>query len=145
MTTRVIKPPAALKPRNPNERLVTLEPGGFPHDLLMGLSCFEPRVLEVLRTFPQAIIVRFYRAAEVICYQDDPGYTAFYVLKRDEILKLNDLKMLPSIGDLANWPAQEVASVVRQPYGKGRKPLDPAYIGEGEIFGEMSCLFRTPR
>src|SRR5438445_11981297 len=111
MATRVIKPPAALAPRNANERLVTLEAGGFSYDLLKELSCFEARVLDALRNFTGTIIIRYFRKNEIICYQDDPGYTAFYILKKDEIQKLSELGKLPAIGPLDDWDATAIASV----------------------------------
>src|SRR4051812_7498605 len=117
MATREIKPPAGLGPRNDRERLVTLEGQGFPHGWLPELSCFEPRVLDKLREFPGTIIVRFFRKHEVICYQDDPGYTAFYLLKKDETQKLTQSGRLLPIGMLEDWPTQAVAAVRRRSYG----------------------------
>ncbi len=143
MAPRMIKPPAALAPRNANERLVTLDDSGFPYESLKELSCFAKALPDALRTFPGAIIVRWYQKSEVICHQDEPGYTAFYVLKKAEIEKLTQLGRLPPLGNLAGWRADAVLSVHKQ-VGEKRQVFR-VDMSEGDIFGEMSCLSRIPR
>ena len=148
MSARVVKPPAKLESHNPNERLVVDDERGFSYDLLKKLSCFEGVDIDStqvrLREFPGTIIVRYYRRGEEICIQDDPGYTAFYLLKRSEIEELIQAKKLVPI-PLEGWDAKQVASVRRRYYARPARESEPVYLGEGDIFGEMSCLYRIPR
>ena len=140
MAKRVIAPPAALVPRNDNERPVSLDESGFPYDQLKVLSCFEKTIPDAIRNFPQSMIVRFFRKGEDICHQDDPGYTAFYILKREEIKKLSDAKHLLPTSITENWNSDRVLSVRKRFYGRAKRQGNIAYLSEGEIFGEMSCL-----
>src|SRR6266478_5795603 len=95
MPTRVIKPPARLEPRNSQERRVSdaQAAGGsdITYEQLKTISIFKDVKYERvdLRALPGTIVLRRYAAGEDICLQDDPGYTAFYVLTAKEISDLN--------------------------------------------------------
>jgi Fe-S-cluster-containing dehydrogenase component/CRP-like cAMP-binding protein len=137
MPTRVIKPPARLEPRNQYERRVSdaqTGAGEITYEQLKAISIFKDVKYERvdLRALPGTIVLRRYAAGEEICVENDPGYTAFYVLTAKESDDLN----LPA---LASGPSERVVSVTR---GKQR---DGVHIGEGELFGELSCLYRVPR
>ncbi len=137
MPTRVIKPPARLEPRNDNERRVSdaqTGAGEITYEQLKTISIFKDVKYERvdLRALPGTIVLRRFSAGEEICVEDDPGYTAFYVLTAKES---DDLKL----ATLPAGPSDRVVSVTR---GKQR---DGVHIGEGELFGEMSCLYRVPR
>jgi len=139
MSTRVIKPPARLEPRNELECRVSDAQLADRHDIsyeqLKGISIFKDVKYERvdLRALPGTIVLRCFQAGEDICVEDDPGYTAFYVLTAKEIVDLN----LPAIG--ADDGSDRVVSVKR------RQARDAVHMGEGELFGEMSCLYRVPR
>src|SRR5687768_1731998 len=109
MATRVIKPPAQLRPRNSSERRVSDAESADGHDLsyeqLKMISIFKDVKYERidLRALPDTIVLRRFSAGEVICDQDHPGYTAFYVLTAQEVQAL-DLTPLPA----SYVPPQEV-------------------------------------
>ena len=144
-------------------------------------------------------MVRRFHKGEVVCRQGEPGWTAFYILTSEDVLKL--LEALPKeslpererrgleaegrrpadarrrlgggvraahrglrLPDAGPPRAGEEAGLVvpavrRRPAGPARRPLsipidgptdlkydDPkATLREGELFGEMSCFYRTPR
>ena len=139
MSTRVIKPPARLEPRNSWERRVSdaQQPGreDITYEQLKSISIFKDVKYERvdLRALPGTIVLRRYVDGEEICVEDDPGYTAFYVLTAREIADLN-LPALKTKGE-----ADRAVSVTR------RQSKDAVFMGEGELFGEMSCLYRVPR
>lgn len=139
MSTRVVKPPARLEPRNEWERRVSDAHVGNEKEItyedLKKVSVFKDVRYERidLRALPGTIVLRRYRAGEDICVEDDPGYTAFYVLTAQEIV---DLK-LPALA--TTGAGDGVVSVRRGTSGK------PVFMGEGELFGELSCLYRIPR
>lgn len=143
MSTRVVKPPAKLEPRNAWERRVSDAPMGeeaeISYEQLKSISIFKDVKYERvdLRALPGTIVLRRFSAGEEICEEDDPGYTAFYVLTEQEIEDLQ-LAPLPS----SKIPGDGVLSVWR---GRPRRGAGGVHIGEGELFGEMSCLYRVPR
>ena len=116
------------------------------YDQLKTLSIFKDVRYEKvdLRALPGSIVLRRFAAGEVICVQDEPGYTAFYILTAQEASGLG----LPDANSLlarrANMPDDRVVSVTREGRGRDAK-RDSVYIGAGELFGEMSCLYRVPR
>src|SRR5262245_7841766 len=130
MPTRVVKPPARLEPRNQWERRVSdaqADRDDITYEQLKSISIFKDVKYERvdLRALPGTIVLRRFQAAEEICGEDDPGYTAFYVLTAKEIIDLN-LPELKSKGD-----SDRVVSVSR------RQARDAVFMGEGELFGEM--------
>jgi Fe-S-cluster-containing dehydrogenase component/CRP-like cAMP-binding protein len=138
MPTRVVKPPARLEPRNSWERRVSdARTGGdeISYEQLKSVSIFKDVKYERvdLRALPGTIVLRRFLAGEEICVEDDPGYTAFYVLTAKEIADLQ----LPPLN--SNGDANQAVSVTR------RQSKDAVFMGEGELFGEMSCLYRVPR
>ena len=139
MSTRVIKPPARLDPRNSFERRVSDAHLGneqeITYEQLKTISLFKDVKYERvdLRALPGSIVLRHFKVGEEICVQDDPGYTAFYVLTAQELAALQ----LPALS--AKGPSDRVIAVSRQ----GQREM--VYMGEGELFGEMSCLYRVPR
>lgn len=138
MSTRVVKPPARLEPRNEFERRVSDAHVGneqeITYEQLKIISIFKDVKYERvdLRALPGTIVLRRFAAGEEICIEDDPGYTAYYVVTAKECVDLN-LPALPA------GPSDRVVSVKRG------KQLDRVFMGEGELFGEMSCLYRVPR
>src|SRR5712691_8945661 len=79
MATR--KPPAVLEPR-PGDEALTIEE-------LRHLSVFanlsKPPDLE---QFPGAVLLRRYCQGNAICRQNDAGWTAFYILTKQDLLEL---------------------------------------------------------
>ena len=139
MSTRVVKPPARLEPRNRFERRVSDAHHGSEQEIsyeqLKTISIFKDVKYERvdLRALPGTIVLRRFTTGEEICVEDDPGYTAFYVLTAKEGADLA-LPPLP-----ANGTSDRAISVSR------RQSKSAVYMGEGELFGEMSCLYRIPR
>ncbi|MBI2804794.1 MAG: cyclic nucleotide-binding domain-containing protein [Planctomycetes bacterium] len=144
MPPRVVKPPARLEPRNAREHRISdtqTGAGEITYEQLKGVSLFKDVKYERidLRALPGTIVLRRFVAGEEICNQDDPGYTAFYVLTEPEAEALK----LPALS--ANGASERVISVTRVDRA-GKKPTtQTVYGGAGELFGEMSCLYRIPR
>src|ERR1700755_1644052 len=111
MATRVIKPPARLDPRNLHERKISDAATGndISYEQLKSVSIFKDVKYERvdLRALPGTIVLRRYRKGEAICVEDDPGYTAFYVLTAREVA---DLKLAA----LAEGSSDRVVSVQRR-------------------------------
>jgi Fe-S-cluster-containing hydrogenase component 2/CRP-like cAMP-binding protein len=197
---RQAMPRAALEPR-PGDIFLRTEQ-------LLRLSLFAGLKRKPnLERFPGAIVLRSYRAGETICWQGEPGWTAFFLLTTDDVLGLlaQELVCGPSDRQLV---AEQMERLRRRLEGensalpednesvvgsvhiaiprerKGRKPdlgrlmraggrpvpwtavpgrdLQTLYVPvdgpptlsydtlraplhEGELFGEASCLYRTPR
>jgi Fe-S-cluster-containing dehydrogenase component/CRP-like cAMP-binding protein len=149
MPTRVIKPPARLEPRNEFERVVSdaQDAGGrdITYEQLKTISIFKDVKYERvdLRALPGTIVLRRFQAGEDICRQDDPGYTAFYVLTAKESA---DLKLAPlAANSVAADQTLAVMRTISASSKNGKPALDTVTMGEGELFGEMSCLYRIPR
>src|SRR5436305_2228833 len=150
-----------------------------------------------LEKFPGAIRCRHYLAGDAICRQGEPGWTAFYILKPDDVdnviqakpataakggavyrRSMPDLVLLPedagsdiyatiylSIPRRRTSPRQGwFGRLNRRLFGgttPGEKarpkfiPIDAptdvdgetlqAFLKAGDLFGEMSCLNRSPR
>jgi CRP-like cAMP-binding protein/Fe-S-cluster-containing hydrogenase component 2 len=160
-----------------------------------------------LDRYPGAVVLRRYRAGEVICRQGEAGWTAFYILTQEDVLEVlrfqlwaardegfkRDMiqaiaqqyqhvrrtKELPPAHELRQAATVHLAGGRRQPVAKSgnwlqqlrrrwlsglrapreARPLFIPFDGpteidydsrqatmyEGELFGEMSCLNRTPR
>lgn len=143
---------------------------------LLSLSLFRglaPRAQTRLRgpLAQGAVVLRRYQRGEILCRQGEPGFTAYYLLTRED---LQALGQAPPTGEetqrVAVWLAPPAAPPVEGliPLGKrgvrgallglwgtlrgartAAAPAAPeqqvAQLGEGEIFGEMSCMHRAPR
>src|SRR5437660_8789182 len=77
----VRKPPASPRPRPGDEELTI--PQVEQISLFKELSS-APK----LQSLPGTVILRHYAKGEVICRQGEPGWTAFYVLKTEDLLEL---------------------------------------------------------
>ncbi len=90
MATRVIKPPARLEPRNARERKISDAQDATGTDItyeqLKSVSIFKDVKYERidLRTCPEPSCSAISRPGENICVENDPGYTAYYVLTAAE-------------------------------------------------------------
>src|SRR5262245_33678106 len=168
---RKIRPPADLKPRDGDE-VVTI-------DQLKQIALFKDINLERLdlEGFPGTLILRRFKQGEIICRQDDPGYTAFYILTTKDLIELRESQLkalgldeaqrqrlteeLTALKSTAPPESTAVVRVVRETaapsrglFGWLRGASAPPQAGangarvtmsEGELFGEMSCLYRLPR
>jgi Fe-S-cluster-containing hydrogenase component 2 len=194
----VLKPPASPRPREGDEELTI--PQVEQISLFKELSS-APK----LQSLPGTIILRHYARGDVICRQGEPGWTAYYVLKTEDLLELRrgQLQETPDarkaalqtriaelekrLGELkaaaqpeALRKAATVYLAIPEPAGSWRSKLvkrfknlvgngaskkgkrHPLYIPidgpadidydtregaiyEGEVLGEMSCLYHTPR
>ena len=180
-----VKPPARLA-RRPGDEELTIEQ--LKHvSLFANLS----RPVE-LEQFPGTALLRRYEKGEQICRQNDPGWTAFYILTTKDLLELrqSQLKALVGQGEAGGQRAQELqqeiaplqsaseqkspasdrltpaasvhlADPANQQAGLGqslrqsfsallqrspeKRSKQPGTLVEGELFGEMSCLYRIPR
>src|SRR5947209_17777003 len=77
----VLKPPASPRPREGVEELTI--PQVEQISLFKELSS-APK----LQSLPGTVILRHYAKGEVICRQGEPGWTAYYVLKTEDLLEL---------------------------------------------------------
>src|SRR5207302_9329709 len=84
---RKIRPPAELKPRDGDEEL------GI--EQLKQIALFKDINLERLELdgFPGTLVLRRFRKGEVICRQNDPGYTAFYILTNKDFVELRESQL----------------------------------------------------
>src|SRR5258708_5392315 len=139
---------------------------------LLRLSLFQglpPRAQVRLRGHlgQGAAVLRRYRAGEIICQQGEPGWTAFCLLRREDLDALLEGQPAAAVDqrvavslvqpDTYLGPARPVGVRGRisglframRPAGDiaSERPVehDVALIGEGEVFGEMSCMHRAPR
>jgi Fe-S-cluster-containing hydrogenase component 2 len=103
---------------------------------------------------PGTVILRCYRKGDVVCRLGDPGWTAFYILTPRDIHELGkggtgDAAAQPRIVAQAHLgrPAQGLWGRLREMFvpGSPRPALAVGDLREGELFGEISCLYRMPR
>jgi Fe-S-cluster-containing dehydrogenase component/CRP-like cAMP-binding protein len=172
-----IKPPATLEPR-PGDEELTIEQ-------LKEIALFETLERPVkLEEFPRTIVLRKYRKGDVLCEQNQPGNTAFYLLTAQDLLELRRGQVRAAEGQprsdaglLRQWkkeiealeahpadaaPPAVASATVRPPAPRADGLLggvmrrldnwlrpapapDASDFYEGDIVGEMSCLYRQPR
>ena len=146
----------------------TVLPGGDPVDAeeLKQLPFFQKVSGTFLELNRNAVIKRHFNAGEVICREGDYGSTAFYILdgKVEVFLAAMSKKQAPAAapgllekltGVFSGGLSQrkKTAPVTRP--GGGSIPIDAivdlsfdhpvAELGEGDIFGEMTCMSLYPR
>src|SRR2546430_9353929 len=64
---------------------------GIPDQLLPKIPPFSAlKAMTRLGNFPGAVILRRFRAGEVICRQGDPGWTAFYIPTSAELAAIRE-------------------------------------------------------
>jgi Fe-S-cluster-containing dehydrogenase component len=145
-----VRPPARLEPC-PGDLAISLEQ-------LEQLTLFAGLKEKVdPAEFPGALVLRRFQKGEIVCRAGEPGWTAFYILRRQDVESLHP--------DPATRPADpaeprrvaRVYSAARRPTGLWERlrnlgrgpdrspPVQESSLVEGELFGEMSCLYRTPR
>jgi Fe-S-cluster-containing dehydrogenase component len=145
------KPPAVLEPRPGDKNLAVAD--------LERLALFAGLTRQPdWEDLPGTWLLRHYHLGETVCRQNEPGWTAFYILTADDRAKLS-LGPPPAEADPERVMSVCVAHPSLRPPGfgdwlrslwpfgpwKDRAATDLAVMGEGELFGEMSCLYRTPR
>jgi Fe-S-cluster-containing hydrogenase component 2/CRP-like cAMP-binding protein len=172
-------------------------------DLYAKLSLFAGKEKDVryFEKFPGTAMVRRYRRGEVVCRQGESGWTAFYILTSEDMLRLLEefpadrvagrertrleeekaalRRIIAEPPPAADGAPRGAASVYltlgRTPpekrpgwlprlfgaagIGRPRRPVAipidgptdlryderKAVLREGDLFGEMSCIYRTPR
>jgi len=57
---------------------------------LLKISIFDGLKVANLERYPGAVVLRRYRPGEVVCRQGDAGWTAFYILKTEDLLALRE-------------------------------------------------------
>jgi Fe-S-cluster-containing hydrogenase component 2 len=165
--------PAELEPRDHDMHLTS--------EQLLQLPFFAQLTRKPsLDKFPGAVVVRRFRKGDIVCEQGEAGWTAFYILPREDTLtvcrkqleaagpaapralraeverlaaEVEGLKGVPSEDDRRN--AAIVFLNVAPQAADQAIPIDGpvtlsgsnlrAPLREGELFGEMSCLYRSPR
>lgn len=60
-----------------------------PEELLK-ISIFDGVKAANLERYPGTVILRSYKKGQVICRQGEPGWTAFYILKSDDLLAIRE-------------------------------------------------------
>jgi CRP-like cAMP-binding protein len=195
----VMNPPAELERRDSDVPV--------PSDRFLKFSLFARLTKKpTVEKFPGTLVLRRFRPGEVICRQGESGWTAFYLLKSEDVLALRreqfeaasaehdkaalraeidrfERRLQEMQGGAANHPLRRAATVhlaVARPSRAGvggvlarlaaavlprpaltadRRPLyipidaptDVSYdsrqavLYEGDLFGEQSCLYGTPR
>jgi hypothetical protein len=117
----VMNPPAELEPRASDVPL--------PYDRYLELSLFaQLKAKPSLEKFPGTVAVRRFRKGEVICRQGEAGWTAFYVISTEDMLKLRQ-GQLQAATDRRERTAveQEVALLEKRlAQAQGGGPTHPA-------------------
>jgi len=140
----------------------TVIPGGEPVtvDELKHLPFFQKVSGTFLDLNKNAVIKRHFKPGDIICREGDYGSTAFYILEGKVEIFLNSmLSQKPGPLQPPGF-AERLARVFspaqkRSPNGHGPIPIDAivdlskekpvAELGEGDIFGEMTCMSLYPR
>ena len=77
----VVKPPASPRPRAGDEELTIAQ--------VEQISLFkELSSTPKLQSLPGTVVLRHYVKGEPICRQGEPGWTAYYILKTEDLLEL---------------------------------------------------------
>ena len=66
---------------------------------LLKISIFSGLKAAVLERYPGALVLRRYAKNEIVCRQGEPGWTAFYILKTEDLLAIRE-------DDQGNEPVQ---------------------------------------
>jgi Fe-S-cluster-containing dehydrogenase component len=157
-----VRPPAELAPRPGDEELTV--------DELQKISLFAGlKEQPGMEEFPGTLILRRYRKGDVVCRIGEPGWTAFYILTSKDLESLRGGRFQTQAQSVADAPAGDGSSLRRVAFVQSGLPRPPrrwdrfrqlfqqparseahplpreAFLTEGELFGEMSCLYRTPR
>ena len=142
----------------------TVLPGGDPVGVeeLKTLPFFQKVSGTFLDLNKNAVIRRHFKAGEVICREGDYGSTAFYILEGEVEVFLSSMsskketaKEAPSLFEMF----AHVFSPKKKPgspaQNGGNIPIDSvvdlsldnpvARLGQGDIFGEMTCMNLYPR
>jgi Fe-S-cluster-containing hydrogenase component 2/CRP-like cAMP-binding protein len=179
MAKQVLMPLAQLESRPTDIK--------WSEDLYPRISLFAQLKKKLnLDKYPGTLVIRRYKAGNVICRQGEAGWVAIYTLPARDVLAIRESQMeaLPPCrektaleaelirlrqaeellrGAPPDHPARKVATmhlaVARPTPGKrGPRPTSitidgpteinagtlQAPLHEGELFGEMSCLYGTP-
>lgn len=142
----------------------TVLPGGDPVgvDELKQLPFFQKISGTFLELNKNAVIKRHFRAGDVICREGDYGSTAFYMLEGKVEVFLSSMsskKAEPKeSSSLIEMFAHVFSPKKKTPANRGPNgniPIDAvvdlsldnpvAELGEGDIFGEMTCMNLYPR
>ena len=157
-----VRPPAELAARPGDEELTV--------DELQKISLFTGlKEQPGMEEFPGTLILRRYRKGDVVCRIGEPGWTAFYILTSKDLEGIREGRLQKHLEPEPSAPGEQadglrrVASVQsglqraprrwnpfkhlfqRPPPSEAHSPPQEAFLTEGELFGEMSCLYRTPR
>ncbi len=136
----------------------TVLPGGDPVqvDELKQLPFFQKVSGTFLELNANAVIKRHFKAGDIICREGDYGSTAFYILEGTVQVYLNSMLSKKPAGDPEPGLMERLTGV----FAPRRKvplnlPIDPsidfsreksiAELGQGDIFGEMTCISLYPR
>ncbi len=171
-----MNPPAFLVPRERDEKLTAQE---LEHVALFAELSSQPDFTD----YPGSMVLRHFRRGDVVCRQDEPGWTAFYILTTKDLVELRESQLSRAAVDRAQQLRTEASTLrhrltqedgtprdvmtvtidvpgvagpgqsglwkhLRLPWrngGKQQPTVQRATLAEGELFGEMSCLYRTPR
>jgi Fe-S-cluster-containing hydrogenase component 2/CRP-like cAMP-binding protein len=180
--TIVMNPPAELERR---ARDVPVAAERYLKFSLFARLAKKPTV----ERFPGTLVLRRFRAGEVICRQGESGWTAFYLLTTEDVQDLSENRQRlppgsesesaidsagsprrvatvhlasarPARPGVGGWLKRLAHAVLRRPaHAAERRPLfipidaptevsydnRQAPLYEGDLFGEQSCLYGTPR
>jgi CRP-like cAMP-binding protein len=140
----------------------TVLPGGVPVEVeeLKQLPFFQKVSGTFLELNRNAVIKRQFKAGDIICREGDYGSTAFYILEGKVEVYLNSMlskrpeppspglidritgmfsphKKPSAAAATGNIPIDAIVDLSRE------KPV--AELGQGDIFGEMTCISLYPR
>jgi CRP-like cAMP-binding protein len=141
----VVRPSAQLRPRPGDEELTIQQVEQI--SLFKGLSRRPD-----LGKLPGTVILRHFRKGEVICRQGEPGWTAFYILKSEDLLELRESQAHgapgePQIAELkAHVEQLRSAGAASELRHAASAHLAIARPGEGGLFRRLTrALLPTPK
>ena len=141
----------------------TVLPGNAVNpDFLQNLPYFKEISGTFLNLNRNAVVLRDFKAGEIICREGEYGSTAFYIVKGQASVHINSpMAQVGKRGGAAGFFSKLTSYLVQRPQVSAGKsdsrsiPIDgpvnlplenpTAMLEAGELFGEMTCMSLYPR
>ena len=99
-----MNPPAFLVPREGDETLTAQE---LEHVALFAELSSQPDFTD----YPGSMVLRHFRRGDVVCRQDEPGWTAFYILRAKDLVELRESQLPRAAGDRDRQMRSEISTL----------------------------------
>ena len=126
-------------------------------DFLLRLPYFEEISGTFLHLNSNAVVLRKFKAGEIICREGEYGSTAFYIIKgKADVHITAPLAHVGTSGSAKGFFSKLTSFLTRSQGSEGKSiPIDgpvdvtvagpAATLGPGDLFGEMTCMSLYPR